>query len=533
MKPGKGAVSTANFLFVDYQKDDPRDAAMHKEKLLFTQRNYQRKKKLAAVERLKASSKISRQRLPFKYIPTDTPNESETDRDSSTPRADTDQSRQAWQMARMAELWSPKTYLGQGFVDPFSTVAVPMTETMNSYFHHLRNHTIQGSYPLDSPRMKIWWWQQAISQPAIQQALLWSAASHQIALNTLNNVSPQSEEHSTWELLRLRGDTIKTLNTVLQDPHAVAESTILIVASLRAIEAISASFEGVAAHNKGLETLINLAGGLDFLDHLTLSKIYHGDIMSAALHNSRPILPLIPRWRSEILQETKVFESNDFLSQLNDRPGVVAELSSLGKSFLQSPWFLKLDPSMTTFLRVFQRLIQYYEAAKVKPSMTMPTDNDLFVVFEHQLVSITYTAANNLEEALRLCLLIYLNMRVWHFQNFPIMQHMVEALRQNLMAGTIITHFKDTDPTLLFWVLFIGGMASLRHNGHLWFVAHLTKITNYLGISDWASAREILGGFFYTDQPDEKGGEDLWSEVLVKGHYSYIAPFPSFEVSIL
>lgn len=150
MKSTKGAVSTANFLFVDYQKDDPRDAAMHKEKLLFTQRNYQRKKKLAAVERLKASSKISRQSLPFKYTSTSTENrdEVETHKDTSNLTVpDPDQPRQTWQIARMAELWSPKAYLGQGFVDPFSTAAVPMTETMNSYFHHRTSTPVSLDFP--------------------------------------------------------------------------------------------------------------------------------------------------------------------------------------------------------------------------------------------------------------------------------------------------------------------------------------------------------------------------------------------------
>ncbi|KAL2835187.1 hypothetical protein BDW59DRAFT_168452 [Aspergillus cavernicola] len=441
-------VSTLNFLFVDHQQGNPQGTSIEKQKLVFAQRNYQRKKNLAAVERLKTSTQVFRQRLPFTYV------------SASDSPGDTKDSHQTMQIiAMMTEFLSPTAYLGQGFVDPFSSSVLPMTDNMNSYFRHLRNYTIQQSYPLDGPRMSIWWWQKAITQPAIQQALLYSAASHQTALNTLNNVPSKSIQRSISEFLRLCGDTFKTLNEILRDPEAVAEPTVLIVAFL---QAISANFEGIAAHTKGLATLIRLLGGLDALDHMTLSKIYQ--YHERGLNNTQPTLLLMARWRSEILQETE------------------------------------------PFLHVFQRLIQYYEVAQPQPSLIMPTDNDLFVVFEHQLLSIRYTAANNLKEPLHISQLIYLNLLVWHFQSFPIMQHMVETLRQILMSCTTLTHFKETAPNLLFWILYTGGMVSQGHQGHLWFVTHLAEMIHHLGLDEWANARLVLGGFFYTEQPEENGG---------------------------
>ncbi|KAJ4222578.1 hypothetical protein NW757_014413 [Fusarium falciforme] len=80
--------------------------------------------------------------------------------------------------------------------------------------------------------------------------------------------------------LHLRGNTLKTLNDLLQDPtKAVAESTTLIVASLVAIEAVDANFGALEAHTKGLKRLIHLMGGIDALDHMTLSKIYQYDYL--------------------------------------------------------------------------------------------------------------------------------------------------------------------------------------------------------------------------------------------------------------
>jgi hypothetical protein len=85
--------------------------------------------------------------------------------------------------------------------------------------------------------MGMWWWQQAITQPALLQALLCSAASHQLALSIKNKVSDKPIHKCEREFLRLRGDTMKTLNEILRDSlKAVSESTTLVVGTLVAIE---------------------------------------------------------------------------------------------------------------------------------------------------------------------------------------------------------------------------------------------------------------------------------------------------------
>jgi hypothetical protein len=169
---------------------------------------------------------------------------------------------------------------------------------------------------------------------------------------------------------------------------------------------------------------------------------------------------------------------------------------------------------MKNFLHILQRLIQYHEIAQLRPSIITPTDNDLFLLFWHQLVSVAYAAENKLDEPLRLTLLIYLNLRIWHFQSFPFMRYMVETLQKCLLK--CMDYMRETAPTLFFWILFIGGMASQGHKGHPWFVSHLRFITHCLGYRDWAKVRSALGGFFYTDQPKETMAEDLWSEVIAK-----------------
>jgi hypothetical protein len=249
--------------------------------------------------------------------------------------------------------------------------------------------------------------------------------------------------------------------------------------------------------------------------------------MRAALTNTTPALPLIAKWRNEILQEVKVFYStSNFMAHLDDRfKESASRLSLLGTSFFAASWYQGLEDSMKKFLHMFQRSIQYYEVACLRPSIIMRTDNDLFLLLKHQLIAIRYapnpsalsTVSNLLNEPLRITLFIYLNMCVWTFQVFPVMQYMVNSLRQSLLSTVpipVLTHIKQTAPDVLFWILFIGSMASRGHDGHSWFVAQLVELTLHLGIHDWDAVREVLGGFFYTDQSGQLGGEELWEQVI-------------------
>ncbi|KAF9784171.1 hypothetical protein IL306_008263, partial [Fusarium sp. DS 682] len=372
----------STFLFIDAQADNAKDSTVSKQKQAFLLKRYHREKKQASIDRLKAPKPPSKLLPLLGYLG---PNHSapENDKEHQEPE---NLHACPKQRAMRSEMWSLKAYLSQGYVDPFSSYAVLMTDSMNMYFHHLIKKTMRDS-------------------------------------------------------LHLRGNTLKTLNDLLQDPtKAVAESTTLIVASLVAIEAVDANFEALEAHTKGLKRLIHLMGGLDALDHMTLSKIYQSAVKSAALKNSRPVFPMLAKFRSEILQESKVFQPGNHFK-------VPLALVPLGGRFTDAPWYKDLHPTMQAFIEVFRRLILYFEIATMQPEVVMPTDNDLFLVVEHQLLSISYTPeGDDLNEPLRLSLLIYLNLRVWHFQTFPFMRYMVEALKQSLAPK--LSHFQAAAPDL-------------------------------------------------------------------------------------
>lgn len=258
------------------------------------------------------------------------------------------------------------------------------------------------------------------------------------------------------------------------------------------------------------------------------------DMAYAAITNTTPALPLTARWRSEIRQAAKFFDSDsDLVFHLDGKPEIAAQLSMLGTSFFREPWYASLGDTMKSFLRVSQRLVQYYELSQLQPSIVVPTDNSMFLLLGYQLVSIRYTATPAedlgshtvsclLNEPLRLTLFIYLNMRIWNFQDYPMMHHLVRSLRDTLLCpvstaspASALVHIKKAAPGVLFWILFIGGMAAQGHSPHSWFVHQLVDLAASLELREWRAARGLLGGFFYTDQPGQLRGEMLWELILL------------------
>jgi hypothetical protein len=112
----------------------------------------------------------------------------------------------------------------------------------------VRNFILPLAYPLNSSPMGGWWWQQGLSEPVIHLTLLVSAASHKLAMDTINNAPEKHLERSKRDFLGIQGSIIKRLNHLLQHPSAVTESITLTVAALRAIEVCFVACPWLSAH---------------------------------------------------------------------------------------------------------------------------------------------------------------------------------------------------------------------------------------------------------------------------------------------
>jgi hypothetical protein len=111
--PDKREPSTtqASFMFVDTQNDLSQEFGVGREKMAFLSKLAHRRRKKESIQRLKTSQRANNQQL--------------------TTSEDL-----VMQGATRQGAWTLNGYLGQGYVDPFDTSSVAMTDSMNLYFHH-------------------------------------------------------------------------------------------------------------------------------------------------------------------------------------------------------------------------------------------------------------------------------------------------------------------------------------------------------------------------------------------------------------
>ncbi|KAL3474090.1 hypothetical protein BJX99DRAFT_232390 [Aspergillus californicus] len=496
------------FMFVNTQADVSPFASMRREIKSFVAKKADQRRKKEAIDRLK----------PFQPFSARTPQREEKEienvhgKKTQIPHPTSDNSMLPVRAS---------TIISQNHADPFRAYPVSMSNAMHVYFRHYRFYVIPKSYPFNVDRMNTWWTERSLISPALLHTKLCIGAGHKAALESRNGVSSVASQKSLRDCIKFRTNAIRALNDLLQDPvTAVAESTVLIVGSIVTIETINAEFAALQTHMKGLATLIELAGGIDAFEYMTLSSVYHAVSGYAALQNKPPIIPMSAKFRSQVLHEPAIFHQrpdDDYAIGFVIPPYI----ATLGSRFAaSSPWYTEVSPSLKDFLTIFTRLIQHFELGKAYPEIVGPTDNDLFPIFQHDFLSAI--PANNptshkmndyINPPLRYSIIIYLWACVSHLQSLPIVRHMVETFKHILAPR--VPYLLVAAPDLLLWMLVLGVLASKGNkNTHSWFVLHSAHVGRRLGLSDRNQARRLLGEFFYTDQPEDLG-EGLWIEEVV------------------
>jgi hypothetical protein len=110
-----------NFLFVDVQADVSQRIGVGRQKKAFLAENAHQKRKQASIERLKSSQYSSQIAL-------------QVDKKSQEVGKQKIDSTQVQIRCDIGSLTT--AYMSQGYVDPFCTYSVSMTESMNMYLHH-------------------------------------------------------------------------------------------------------------------------------------------------------------------------------------------------------------------------------------------------------------------------------------------------------------------------------------------------------------------------------------------------------------
>jgi hypothetical protein len=86
-------------------------------------------------------------------------------------------------------------------------------------------------------------------------------------------------------------------------------------------------------------------------------------------------------------------------------------------------------------------------------------------------------------------------------------------LRDALTDGNVVDDTRTFPPDVLFWVLFMGGIASGGGMQRQWFRTQATKIRVALALDSWAVGRQILMRFPFTGSDCESHCQEFWAEL--------------------
>ncbi|KAJ0419810.1 hypothetical protein BJY00DRAFT_285557 [Aspergillus carlsbadensis] len=501
----ESSATARSFLFVDTQDDVSQEFGVGREKMAFLSKLAHQRRKKESVARLRSTQRTQGQL--------------------------TATTREALSHTPLRQRgWALTGHLGQGYVDPFDTSSVAMTDSMNMYFHHFRVQVAPTTIPFDGAREGSVWAQRSAALPALRYIGLFLAAENKAVLESTHGVTLSTRLIASQEAIRYRVEAIRHLNRLLQEPAtAAAESTMFCVSTMKHCEALNGQFTALKAHKKGLRALIDFAGGLQILGHALLSTIYQysipgirrhqatltrtrGDIATSALNDSQPCFPMLPSFRSEVLGDAEMFSHSD--RNYDYEHSIPRSLSGFGKHFTTAPWSTNLDPDMKTTLSACRRLFLHFEMGTRFPILVKPTDKDLYIILLHHLLSLRYAPRddNELNEPLRRTLFIYTYLRIWNFGSFTVTRYIMDGLMNSLIPR--LEYLRAMAPDLLLWILFIGSIASQGYDSYNWFVGSLRDVAVHLALAEWGAAESLLVRFFYTDRPGYRMGEDIWNQVM-------------------
>ena len=216
--------------------------------------------------------------------------------------------------------------------------------------------------------------------------------------------------------------------------------------------------------------------------------------------NTLPKLEMCDKFQSRVIKESAFLKANYQFTRA----------CTLGHRFFNAPWSQEIHPIFKTLLSHFQQLVSYYESFNEADVEPMSVENDCLLYLNYRLLALPFECLlTPFEETLRLSVLTYCCVRIWNLYGVPCLGALLDKLRKSLFRSLYI--FQSTAPDLLFWILFVGSLASRGMKSNSWFLSHLTDAAEQLGLKDWASAGSTLETFFFVCRRHDEPAKDLWN----------------------
>lgn len=273
----------------------------------------------------------------------------------------------------------------------------------------------------------------------------------------------------------------------------------------------------------GIRKLIYLLGGLDNLDHSTLSAIYwyavktfpnegflltySAEYMRGEATISSPVFPVTTSWKNRVLEVSNISQQ-EYNTQC---------CGKFGKRFSNSPWSANLHPRMKLVLQNFKKITFRCESIIEGSTASLPMESEFLLLWSHQVLTLSNETRGTAGflEPLRLTLLIYASVRIWDFYGLTCTERLVDALRSSLENS--LSLIQKTAADLLLWIVFIGALASSQTQSrqhYEWFASAFADATRKISLRDWDSLLLVLEEFCFVYRPTDKPVKDVWDKTL-------------------
>jgi hypothetical protein len=233
---------------------------------------------------------------------------------------------------------------------------------------------------------------------------------------------------------------------------------------------------------------------------------------------SPPIIPMCVKFEARVLQESAIIKASRRLA----RPSV------LGTRFFNAPWSGEIQPLFKSIISCYQQLVLHYERGENPTVNPISVENDCLLYLSHRLLCLPYQCPlTEFEEIIRVSIFVYLSIRIWSIYGTPCLDSQVKSLRDLLRRNNFL--LESTASDLLFWVLFIGSLASKGLESHSWFSARLVDIADQMHLQDWDTATAFLGEFLFICRPQDDPAVELWYSLFQRRSLATIEARPILQ----
>ncbi|EXJ77543.1 hypothetical protein A1O3_09770 [Capronia epimyces CBS 606.96] len=376
-----------------------------------------------------------------------------------------------------------------GTASPLYTVIDPIASAFQDFVGYYSTRLAIAIFPISkyipfqyNPVQTVWL-PAALTDEVLLHTILYSSALHHAATSQYVNFR-DSEVLMKVILNRLnRRLSAGTLSAV----------TIGAVSCLALCENQLGSHGKWAMHTSGMSEMIRVGGGISSIPDAMRMKIYRADIIGAVDTLSQPSLHRPARTSFPLY---KVMELD---VQLNE--ALYSMLVEIG-----------MMPTLLSAIMTLSCLCQALEQAAEKQIPLDPkTYDEDIVCIQYDLLMSRSSTEDGVNESCTLAALIFVQTLT---RESPFSKASSTLVSKRLRSCLTKTDPNTIPDTLLFWILFMGGLVSEATEDKAWYLSKLGQHqTSHGEPATWKDAQRDLKKIMWIERIQEQYGTKLWCQI--------------------